>query len=91
MGTKSQVRQRWEESTATKETWVVYWEKTWVRLLVLYVFALIFLYLLRPPIVCCDNARDDLDAYRCSPLRLFAWAAVTPIAYLVLPILLDDV
>lgn len=82
---KSAKERMWETTTKSESAWEKWKSCTWVRLLLVWLVAMVLLYLLHPPIVCKSNSRDDLDAYRCSPWRLASWAALAPLLYLILP------
>ena len=78
---------RWKEKTKAPTLLEKWQSKSWIKLVAIWLVAMLFLYLLHPPLICKNNARDDLDAYQCSYWRLAAWAAIAPLVYLLLPLL----
>ena len=64
-------------------------QNKYVQSVLVWIAAMLLLYLLNPPIVCVQSRKDDLDSYRCSLFRIVAWGSLAPISYLVIPHLIE--
>lgn len=77
--------QRWGETTKQTSVWAQIRSSRWFVAALIYAVAVLILVLLRPPVVCKSNSRDDLDAYQCSYGKVLLWALLAPAFYMLFP------
>ena len=62
-----------------------YGHNVYVQSCAIYLFAIILLILLSPPIVCYENKFDELDTFKWCIWKVIIVATIAPVAFLVIP------